>query len=142
MSERLTIDRFCELFASGPFDETTISRLDPYYAADVVFTDPLQTVRGRSAFMAMNRRLISRARSIRFDVVDRAQDGDQLFVTWVMVMRPKLPAPTLRIEGVTHCILRDGLVAVHRDYWDLLGSVMDTIPIVGGLYRRAVARLG
>lgn len=138
----LTAARFRELFASGPFDEATITRLLPYYTDDVVFTDPIQTVNGLGAFIAMNRRLLSRAKEIRFEVRDMAEGGDQIFVTWTMTMRAKLPLPALRVEGVTHCTLRDGKVAVHRDYWDLLGSVMETIPVVGTIYRSLVALMG
>ena len=138
----LTAARFRELFASGPFDEATVLRLVPYYTDDVVFTDPIQTVRGLDAFIAMNRRLLSRAKEIRFEVRDMAESGDQIFVTWVMTMRAKLPAPVIRVEGVTHVTLRDGKVAVHKDYWDLLGSVMDTIPIVGTIYRAIVGLFG
>jgi limonene-1,2-epoxide hydrolase len=138
----LTAARLRELFASGPFDEAAIEALVPYYTDDVVFTDPIQTVYGRDAFVAMNRRLLSRAREIRFTVNDMAQEGDQVFLTWTMVMRAKLPSPALRVAGVTHCTLRDGRVSRHRDYWDLLGSVMESVPFAGAVYKSAVALLG
>lgn len=138
----LTAERLRELFASGPFDDATVERLLPYYADDVVFTDPIQTVRGKAAFAEMNRRLIRRAKEIRFEAHDVAQQGDVVFITWTMVMTMKLPAPPMRIEGVTHCTLRDGKVAAHRDYWDLLGSTMDMIPLAGPVYRAAVALMG
>jgi limonene-1,2-epoxide hydrolase len=140
--EALTAERLRDLFASGPFDDATLERLVPRYTDDVVFIDPIQTVRGRDAFVAMNRRLMARARELRFDVRDMAHEGDQIFLTWVMTMTPKPFGPTLRIEGVTHCTLRDGKVAVHRDYWDLLGSVMETVPLAGTVYKAAVALLG
>lgn len=136
----LDADRLRELFAAGPFDESVNAALAPHYAEDVVFTDPIQTVRGRDAFLAMNRRLIRRARSIRFDARHVAQRGDEVFITWTMTMEPRLPAPTLVVEGVTHVTLRDGLVWRHTDYWDLLGSVMGSVPLVGAAYR-AVVRL-
>jgi len=138
----LTAARLRELFTSGPFDDATVDRLVPWYADDVVFTDPIQTVRGRDAFVEMNRRLIRRAREIRFEARAMAQEGDEVFITWTMVMRAKLPSPPLRIDGVTHCTLRDGRVATHRDYWDLLGSMMGVIPLAGPVYRAAVALLG
>jgi len=125
--EALTAERLSDLFASGPFDDATLERLVPRYTDDVVFIDPIQTVRGRE---------------LRFDVRDMAHEGDQIFLTWVMTMTPKPFGPTLRIEGVTHCTLRDGKVAVHRDYWDLLGSVMETVPLAGTVYKAAVALLG
>ena len=131
-----------DLFAAGPFDESTNAALAPYYAEDVVFTDPIQTVRGRAAFLAMNSRLIRRARRIRFVAHTAAQQGDEVFITWTMTMEPRLPAPTLTIEGVTHVTLRDGLVWRHTDYWDLAGSAMGAIPLVGSLYRAVVRLVG
>jgi hypothetical protein len=53
-------------------------------------------------------------------------------ITWTMLMRARLPSPPLR----------DGRVALHRDYWDLLGSMMDVVPLAGPVYRAAVALLG
>jgi limonene-1,2-epoxide hydrolase len=138
----LTAERLRDLFAGGPFTDAVIDALVPYYADDVVFTDPIQTVRGRDEFVAMNRRLLSRAKHLQFDVRDMAQEGDQVFLTWTMTMQPKPVGPELRIEGVTHCVLRDGKVVIHRDYWDLLGSVMDTIPLAGTVYKAAVRLLG
>jgi len=138
----LDADTLRDLFASGPFDESTNAALAPYYAEDVVFTDPIQTVRGRGPFLAMNSRLIRRARRIRFEARAVAQQGDEVFITWTMTMEPRLPAPTLTIEGVTHATLRDGLVWRHTDYWDLAGSVMGGVPLVGSLYRAAVRMVG
>lgn len=138
----LTAAKLRDLFASGPFTDETLAGLVPWYCDDVVFRDPIQTVRGRDAFVAMNQRLMSRARWLRFDVHQMADAGDQLFLTWTMEMQPKLPAPLLRVEGVTHCTLRDGRIAEHTDYWDLLGSVMGSVPVVGGVYRAAVRLIG
>jgi ketosteroid isomerase-like protein len=136
----LDADALRELFAGAPFDESVNEALAPYYAEDVVFTDPIQTVRGRTAFLAMNRRLVRRARSIRFDARSIAQRGDDIFITWTMTMTPRPIGPTLVIDGVTHVTLRDGLVWRHTDYWDLLGSMMDAVPFAGSVYR-AVVRL-
>lgn len=138
----LDAERFRELFADGPFDASVNDRLGPYYAEDVVFTDPIQTVRGRDQFFAMNLRLIGRARSIRFDVRHLAQRGDEIMAVWTMTMSPKPFGPTVTIDGVTHVTLRDGLVWRHTDYWDLLGSVMSAIPLVGAVYRAIVRQLG
>ncbi len=138
----LDVHRLRELFASGPLTEEALGALAPYYADDVVFTDPIQTVRGRDAFLDMNRRLLRRAKELRFDVQAEAQSGDEIFLTWIMYMTPRGLGPELRIAGVTHCTLRDGQVAVQRDYWDLLGSFMEMIPLAGAVYKAAVRLIG
>jgi ketosteroid isomerase-like protein len=137
----LTAERLASLFASGPFTTAVFDSLVPYYAEDVAFTDPIQSLRGRDAFVAMNHKLIARVKELRFEMRGLAQEGDQIFLAWLMVVRPKV-GPEVRIEGVTQCTLRDGKVAVHRDYWDLVGSLMEMIPLAGTVYKAAVRLLG
>lgn len=137
----LTADRLSEIFASGPFTREVFDSLVPYYADDMVFTDPIQTVRGRDAFVELNHRLIGRVKYLRFEMSGMAQEGDQIFLAWVMIIGPRL-GPEMRIDGVTHCTLRNGKIAVHRDHWDLVGSLVATIPVAGAVYKAAVRLLG
>ena len=52
-------------------------------------------------------------------------------------------APLSSIEGTTKLRLdEDGRVILHRDYFDLWGDTLDSVPVVGGLYRRFVGLLG
>jgi hypothetical protein len=120
--------------------EGAVRALEPLYAEEVRFQDPLQTLDGRDAFIEMNRRLISRAKAIGFELIDAIAQGDQIFMTWRMLFQLKL-GPRMHFDGVTHLRLRDGRVVYHRDYWDLLGGVADSLPI-GGIYRSLVAKLG
>jgi hypothetical protein len=110
------------------------------YHPDVEFYDPIQTVRGRDAFMAMNRRLIERSRRIAFVTRDVVEGGDQVFLTWLMIFAPKL-GPEVQFEGVTHIKLREGVIGYQRDYWDLVSSLLRGIPIVGGLYGKVMGKL-
>jgi ketosteroid isomerase-like protein len=142
MPEPITPEIFRALFSAQPFDAAAIDRVAPYYADDVVFIDPIQTVRGREEFLEMNKRLIRRAKSLRFDVHTLTGDDASLFATWTMHLAMRGPAPTMTIDGVTHCTLRDGRITQHRDYWDLLGAAMNTIPLAGPVYRALVAKLG
>ncbi len=110
------------------------------YDESVVFRDPLQTVRGLDAFLAMNRRLASRAREISIAVTDMAEGPSSLFMSWTMRYAPKV-GPTLHFEGTTHLKLRGGKVIEHRDYWDLLDSVTEAIPLVSRAYHGMVRHL-
>jgi hypothetical protein len=123
--------------------ERGLARMEPLYAKDVRFQDPLQTIVGWDAFMAMNRRLMARSRGgkLRFDVHDAFALDDQLLVTWSMPVDLKRVPTVFTIEGASHLKLKDGKIATHRDYWDLLGSVAASVPVVAGLYRRFLARV-
>lgn len=120
--------------------EGAIAKLVPIYDEQVRFQDPLQSLVGREAFLEMNRRLLARSKELTFDVKESAVAGDQIFATWHMRMVPRV-GPTLVVDGVTHARVAGGLVVEHRDYWDLLGSVLDSFPIVAPIYKTLVAKL-
>ncbi len=126
-------------FAKDP--EAQIEKIAPLYDENVRFTDPIQTLDGRQAFIDMNRRLVARSRELRFDVFDRAVEGDNIFFAWRMVFAMKV-GPRLEIDGTSHLRVKDGRIVFHRDYWDLAGSVADSIPLAAPFYRALVAKLG
>jgi limonene-1,2-epoxide hydrolase len=136
------MERLAELFSElGHDPERVLGELEPLYARHVVFEDPIQQLRGREAFFAMNRRLLDRSQDVHFTVLDRAAGPGTAFFEWFLELTPKA-GPRLKIEGVTRLKVEQGLVTVHRDYWDLLGATMDAIPVAGPVYRMAVAAFG
>lgn len=112
-----------------------LEKLDALYAETMTFTDPLQTISGRTAFIAMNRRLINRFRKLRIQVLDTAESERGIFLLWRMEAATRFGA-NLTIEGITHCRVENGLIVDQRDYWDLLGSALASIPVAGSVYRR------
>jgi len=122
-----------ELFGKQP--ERALEALEAMYAETVTFQDPLQRLAGKGEVMAMNRRLARRYRTRRFEVSRAAQAGDEIFLTW----RTELCAP-VQFEGSTHLELQDGLIVRHRDYWDLLGGFVDSIPVARVLYHSLLKR--
>lgn len=126
---------------SAEIDEPLLAELEALYDPEVVFSDPIQTVRGRPAFTAMNRKLVSRARRCQFRVTAWASRGETIFLAWTLDYAPRR-GPALSFDGTSLLDLRDGLVIRHRDYWDLAGSMLDAVPGIGPIYRRLVAHLG
>jgi steroid Delta-isomerase len=113
--------------------EEAVDRLTEVYDRDVVFQDPLQTLHGRDAFLAMNRRIVLRSRRLAFDVKEAVGSGSSVFMAWVMDYQPRI-GPTIVFEGVTHLRVKGDLVVFHRDYWDLLSSVAESVPLVRRVY--------
>lgn len=112
------------------------------YAPNMRFQDPIQTVDGRDDYLAMCRRLLERPRAIRFYVDAMVESPTDVFMTWRMDMTPRL-GPRVLASAATHCRLDvDGLVAWHRDYWDLVGDVVGQVPVVGRAWRGFVKRFG
>jgi ketosteroid isomerase-like protein len=118
-----------------------VERIPSLYADDIVFQDPIQTVKGLGPFMETNRRMMARARALDVEIVDAFESGEQIFIGWKMRYVPKV-GPAIAIDGCSHCRVRDGRIVYHRDYWDLLGSVMDALPIVAPVYKMLVKQLG
>jgi limonene-1,2-epoxide hydrolase len=111
------------------------------YAPHVVFQDPIQKLAGREEFLAMNRRLRGRAKRLRFTVTRAVQAEDLIVLAWKFDFEPKL-GPTMQAEGSTLLRLEGGQVVHHRDYFDLLGFMIDAVPGVSHLYRAVLARFG
>ena len=121
--------------------EGALAALLPLYDEAVRFRDPLQTLEGRDAFAAMNRRLLARSRSIAFDVSSSLVEGDRIALAWRMDIAWKV-GPAMSVEGMTHLRVTDGKIVDHRDYWDLLGAVADAVPLAGPVWRAIAARFG
>jgi hypothetical protein len=120
--------------------ERSLAKLAALYDVGLVFHDPLQTLRGRDAFLAMNRRLLRRARRIAFEVPKAIGTGDALFLVWTMTYEPRRGSPIV-FEGSSYAKVRDGLVVQQRDYWDLLSSIAQSTPILRSLYKALAPHL-
>jgi ketosteroid isomerase-like protein len=118
-----------------------VERIPDLYAEDVVFQDPIQTVHGLAPFLETNRRMMGRAKALEVEIADVFEAGDQIFCSWKMRYVPKM-GPAIAIDGCTHCRVRDGKIVYHRDYWDLLGSVVESLPVVAPVYKMLVKKLG
>ena len=121
--------------------DAAITRLAELYDDDVVFRDPLQTLRGRAAFVAMNRRILARARRCSFEVSSVVAAKGSVFLAWTMIYEPHR-GPTIVFEGATHARTYGGRVIEQRDYWDLLSSVAASLPVVRDLYASLAPHLG
>ena len=139
----LDLETAKQLFSAMDSDaEADFSVVETYYHPDVRFRDPIQTCEGRDAFVEMSQRLVARCRELRARVNDAAQTGNIIILQWTMEMKIGR-APLSSIEGCTKLTLDDeGRVVEHRDYFDLWGDTLGSLPAVGGLYRRFVRLMG
>jgi hypothetical protein len=120
--------------------ERAITAFRPLYRDDMTFQDPFHTqLVGWDAFAAMNRRLAARWGKMRWTFHELVGEGEQGFLSWTIDISPRL-LPSMKLDGTTHIKLREGRIAMHRDYWDLLGSFMSTLP-VAPVYRNLIKRL-
>jgi steroid Delta-isomerase len=117
---------------------TSLGGIQRYYASDAQFKDPFNDVQGVGAIAHIFLHMFETLESPRFVVVQRVVQGAQCFLTWEFHFRFK----TLR-SGQAQCILGashlqlgpDGLVTLHRDYWDAAEELYEKMPLVGSLMR-------
>lgn len=111
------------------------------YAENAHFKDPFNDVRGHAAIARVFTQMFDELREPRFTVQVAASDGDDAFLTWELhFLRQGGRAMTIR--GATHLrYAPDGLVQLHRDYWDAAEELYAKLPVLGALMRALRRRL-
>ena len=116
------------------------SHILPYYAPDVVFQDTVQRVEGIEAFTAMCHRLTKRCQKLIMRIRSIAQEGNDVFMEWEMIMQFRR-SPTTSLYGTTRLTLNDeGRIVQQRDYYDLWGDIFNNVPGWRRVYRKALVR--
>ncbi|WP_026435530.1 MULTISPECIES: nuclear transport factor 2 family protein [Acidovorax] len=115
-----------------------IAAIGQLYAPDARFKDPFNEVQGVPAIQAIFAHMFEALEQPRFVVTGRVVQGQQCFLTWDFLFAFKnfhrgVPQT---VRGASHLVLNDqGLVALHRDYWDAAEELYAKLPVVGGLMR-------
>jgi limonene-1,2-epoxide hydrolase len=141
--EGLTIDRVKLLFSSETFrPDSDLSLIKAYYHPEVRFRDAIQELHGREAFLAMTRRFLDRAKELEVEAHEAAQTGNVIFLSWTMRLRMG-KGPRTTLEGTSKLTLdQHGKVIDHRDYFDLWGDAIGSLPVVGRAYRALIQKMG
>lgn len=119
----------------APADVAALGRL---YAADARFKDPFNEVQGLPAIRHIFEHMFVALDQPRFVVTGRVVQGQQCFLTWefLFAFRNFHKGVTQTVRGASHLAFDDqGLVTLHRDYWDAAEELYEKLPVVGGLMR-------
>jgi steroid Delta-isomerase len=127
--------RIVELFETLTPADT--ARLGEFYAADVRFKDPFNEVQGVAEVQRIFAHMFVALRTPRFVVRDIIVQGDQCFLSWDFIFRFKrFSSAGQTVRGASHLVFdAQGLVSVHRDYWDAAEELYEKLPAVGALMR-------
>ncbi len=148
MSVRFDIDTAASHIQQG-FEGLTLSgvnALSQLYAVDARFKDPFNDVQGRGAIARIFSHMFSQVDEPKFAVTALiAKDGvegrwPQIFMCWdfSFVARGKAQM----IHGATHFELNaEGLITLHRDYWDAAEELYEKIPVLGAVLRWLKSKL-
>jgi ketosteroid isomerase-like protein len=115
-----------------------IADLGHHYAADARFKDPFNEVQGLPAIAQVFHHMFDALESPRFVVTARVVQGNQCFLVWDFLFGFKTyhQGVTQTVRGTSHLVFNDqGLVILHRDYWDAAEELYEKLPFVGTLMR-------
>ena len=130
------VTRFIAFFENlSPAD---LARLGQVYAPEARFKDPFNEARGVPAIQAIFAHMFGALEQPRFVVTGRVVQGNQCFLTWdfLFAFQRFDKGVTQTVRGASHLVLDDeGLVTLHRDYWDAAEELYEKLPVVGALMR-------
>ena len=116
----------------------TLDALPTIYAADARFKDPFNDVQGLDAVQRVFSHMFVALRQPRFVITRQVTQGEDCFITWdfYFYLGNYRRDVEQKIAGATHLVFdSEGLVRVHRDYWDAAEELYEKLPLVGGLMR-------
>lgn len=119
----------------SPADVATIGQ---FYAPQARFKDPFNEVVGVPAIQGIFAHMFEALEHPRFVVTGRVVQGALCFLTWDFLFAFKNfeKGVTQTVRGASHLVLDDnGLVTLHRDYWDVAEELYEKLPVVGALMR-------
>jgi hypothetical protein len=116
----------------------SVADIPSYYATSARFKDPFNDVTGLRAIEGIFAHMFVALESPRFVVTGRIVQGTQCFLTWEFRFRFKnfQQSQEQVILGGSHLVFSsDGLVTLHRDYWDAAEELYEKLPVVGSVMR-------
>jgi hypothetical protein len=111
----------------------TVDALAAFYAPNAVFTDPFQTVTGRTKIAQIYRSMFQNLDNPRFVNlrVLGAVTPTEVMIGWDFEFAFKPCGPRQSIAGASRLTLDDqGMILEHLDYWDA-SRLMQALPLVG-----------
>jgi steroid delta-isomerase len=115
----------------------TLDRIPQLYAADAVFKDPFNEVRGTDAIAHIFRHMFTQVDEPRFVIGSRFSGDDGVMLLWDFHFRTRGRRPqAICVRGTSHLRFdAAGKVVLHRDYWDAAEELYAKLPVLGALMR-------
>jgi hypothetical protein len=116
----------------------SLAGLADIYAADAQFKDPFNDAQGLDAIRGVFAHMFVALRQPRFVITRQVTQGGDCFITWdfYFYLGNYRRDVEQKITGATHLVFdSEGLVRVHRDYWDAAEELYEKLPLVGSLMR-------
>ena len=136
MDTRLATARLAEYFEKLTPD--SVAQLPDLYDGQARFKDPFNEVQGLAEIERIFRHMYVALDGPHFVITGQLVDGAQAFLTWEFRFRFKrFDTQTLQVvRGGSHIVFNEqGLVTLHRDYWDAAEELYEKLPLLGNVMR-------
>jgi hypothetical protein len=120
-----------------------VADLGQFYAPQARFKDPFNEVQGVHEVKRIFEHMYVALEAPHFVITGSMVDGAQAFLTWDFKFTfRRFDTQNLQtIRGGTHLQYDlNGLITVHRDYWDAAEELYEKLPVLGGVMRWLKAR--
>ena len=141
MNSRQATDNLATFFET--LSPQSVAQLHTVYDEQATFKDPFNEVQGLPEIERIFRHMYVALDQPHFVVTGQVVDGAQAFLTWEFRFRFKrFDTTTLQaVRGASHVVFNEqGLVTLHRDYWDAAEELYEKLPVLGGVMRWLKAR--
>jgi hypothetical protein len=136
MNSRQATDNLATFFQT--LSPQSVAQLHTVYDEQATFKDPFNEVQGLPEIERIFRHMYVALHQPHFVVTGQVVDGAQAFLTWEFRFRFKrFDTTTLQaVRGASHVLFNaQGLVTMHRDYWDAAEELYEKLPVLGGVMR-------
>ena len=136
MNTRQATQNLASFFAM--LSPQNVSQLHTIYDAQATFKDPFNEVTGLPEIQRIFRHMYVALDQPHFVITGQLVDGAQAFLTWEFRFRFKrFDTTTVQaVRGGSHVVFNEqGLVTLHRDYWDAAEELYEKLPVLGGVMR-------
>ena len=116
----------------------SLAQLPEHYDAQARFKAPFNEVQGLPEIERIFRHMYVALAQPHFVITAELVDGQQAFLSWDFRFRfLRFDTQTLQtVRGASHLVFNEqGLVTLHRDYWDAAEELYEKLPVLGGMMR-------
>lgn len=124
----------------GTDPERAVSELRPLYADELRYENPIQRVEGRESFLKLMSHMATRWAPFSMVIDEGLESPERIFGRFHLSFRPGFLGRTLNIEGATRCVLVGGRILEQRDYYDVVSTAIDAVPLAGPAFRKIIGQ--
>ncbi len=120
--------------------EQGLAALKELYAEELRYENPIQRVQGRADFLKLMGHMATRWAPFSMRIDDGVESSDRIFGRFQLSFQPGFLGRVLEIEGLTRCVVEDGRIVEQHDYYDVVSSALDAVPLAGPVFRKIIAQ--